>query len=279
MAKKSATKKRVKGMPPWATAPFQLFLDDIDRLEHVVHLSCFGISLSRSTPEVIELLMEVKNDCSKESDRRLEHSRQEAEFAEREVASGFPVLHAWAVVGLWAHLESLIRSFLIEWLKHKRSARTIEEIARVKVRLGEYERIPRDQRNLFIVGILERELGAALRKGIDRFEVMLAPFGLDGELPDLLRREIYELGQVRNVIAHNATKIDRHLLKACPWLKGKVGDYFQVSPEMFNRYSIAAMAYVNLIICRIGKHFGVNTSERRASMERKVEKLLSKKSM
>jgi len=87
--------------------------------------------------------MKAENDHSEESSRRLDKAREEAELAEREVASGFPVLHAWAVVGLWAHLESLIRTFLVEWLKHKRSARTIEQIARVKVRLGEYENIPR----------------------------------------------------------------------------------------------------------------------------------------
>jgi len=233
----------------------------------------------RVTPKVIKVLMKAEDDHSEESSRRLDKAREEAELAEREVASGFPVLHAWAVVGLWAHLESLIRTFLVEWLKHKRSARTIEQIARVKVRLGEYENIPRDQRHLFVVEFLERELGAALRKGIDRFEVMLAPFGLDGELPDLLRREIYELGQVRNVIAHNATKIDRRLLQACPWFKGKMGDYFQISPEMFNRYIFAATVYASLIICRVGEHFGVNMSESRTSMEKEVEIRLPNKSI
>lgn len=132
---------------------------------------------------------------------------------------------------------------------------------------------------MFVVEILERELGAALRKGIDRFEVMLAPFGLDGELPDLLRREIYELGQVRNVIAHNATKIDRRLLQACPWFKGKMGDYFQISPEMFNRYIFAATVYASLIICRVSEHFGVNMSESRTSMEKEVEIRLPNKSI
>jgi len=31
MAKRSATKKKVKGSPSWATDPFRHFLDDIDR--------------------------------------------------------------------------------------------------------------------------------------------------------------------------------------------------------------------------------------------------------
>ena len=105
---------------------------------------------------------------------------------------------------------------------------------------------------------------------------MLEPFGLSGELPASLRREIYELSQVRNLIAHNASKVDRRFINACPWLDVKIGDEFIVSRNMFVRYVYVTTAYSTLIICRVGEHFGVDMSDNRISILEKMEKLLSK---
>ena len=275
MSAKVSPKKR-KGVPDWARDPFEHFLDEADRLRHIVRLSSAGISMIRATPKVIEALMKVKADNATEESQRLEHARRDADLAEREVKSGFPILHAWAVVALWALFEAMIRTFVAEWLKHKRTAWRTESIQRLRIKLGEYESIPRNQRHRFVVEMLEKELGAGLRDGVTRFEAMLEPFGLSGELPASLRREIYELGQVRNLIAHNFSKVDRRFADACPWLEVKIGDEFYVSRDMFERYNYVIIAYVTLIICRLGEHFGVDMSDERFSILEEIEKRVSK---
>lgn len=275
MSAKVSPKKR-KGVPNWAKDPFKHFLDDTERLGHMVRLSSAGIGMLRARPKAIEALMKAGVDDPRIESYGLEDARKDADLAEREVKSGFPILHAWAVVGLWALFEATIRTFVAEWLQHKRTAWRTEPIQRLRIKLGEYESIPRNQRHRFVVEMLEKELGAGLRDGVTRFEAMLEPFGLSGELPASLRREIYEFGQVRNLIAHNASKVDRQFADACPWLDVKIGDEFYVSRDMFGKYHYVTVVYTTLIICRVGEHFGVDMSDNRISILEKMEKLLSK---
>ena len=275
MSAKSSRKKR-KEAPNWALDPFTHFIEEAERLSHMVHLSSTGISMLRGAPRLIETLMKVGEDDPTEESQRLEHARKNADLAEHEVKSGFPILHAWAVVGLWALFEATIRTFVAEWLQHKPTAWRTEPIQRLRIKLGDYESIPRNQRYRFVVEMLEKELGAGLRDGVTRFEAMLDPFGLSGELPASLRREIYELGQVRNLIAHNASKVDRRFADACPWLEVKTGDELYVSRDMVNKYCSVTGAYIALIICRVGEHFGVDMSDTRLSIFEEFEKQPSK---
>ena len=71
---------------------------------------------------------------------------------------------------------------------------------------------------------LEAEFAAGLRNGVERFEVMLKPFGLDGSVPEKLRRDMFEFGQIRNAIVHRGGHVDRQLSNACPWLGFAVGE-------------------------------------------------------
>lgn len=277
--KDTKRKKKKRGTPDWALMPFECFIKETDRLFHVVRLSARGISMLRATPKIIEALMKAEGESSQSKVEQLDDARKETELAQREVESGFPILHSWAIVGLWAQLESLIRVFITSWLKRKRSSWRIEPIARLRIKLGEYESIPKDRRHAFVADLLEREIGAGLRSGVTRFESLLEPFGLSGDLPEILRRTIYEFGQVRNVIAHSGNKVDRHFVGACPWLNAKVGTNIHVSAEMFKRYYFAAGAYITFIICRIGEKYGVDMSETRTSIEEEVNRILSNKSI
>ncbi len=281
MAKSKPVAKRrsKKRVPAWAVDPFHSFLHEAERLEHVVRLSARGIGVLQAMPKVVEVLMEVDKDASGEASQRLENARTEAKLAKREVESGFPVLHSWAVVGLWALLEALIRTFVAEWLKHKRSVWHSEHIQRLKVRLGEYEAIPPSQRHHFVAQLLERDLGAGLKYGVARFETILEPFGLSGDIPEIVRRTIYELAQVRNLAVHRASKVDRRFLQACPWLDVRVGDQLHVSVGSFNKYTCAAMAYVTLLICRVKEHFGINMAKHRASTEEFIDRQLADKTL
>jgi len=243
-------------IPAWVQEPIRQCLDAIQRLLDVVRLSARGIAMLRGMPNLLEALELLSDEADDQEAADVEAAKREAKLAEREVDTGFPVLHAWAVVGLWTLLEAMVRDLVATWLKRKPTAWRCECVAGLRVRIGEYQAVPEYQRHAFVADLLERELGAGLRAGVARFETLLEPFGLAGAIPKRLRREIFELGQVRNALVHRAGKVDRQLLDACPWLDHKIGDDLHVTGPTLLSYQGAAIAYVKLIICRLGVVYG-----------------------
>lgn len=243
----------------------------------VVDLSAHGIAVVRGMPKVVEVLMDVEDKAEDvEAKSKLERAQAEAILAKKEVKEEFPLLHAWAIISLWASLEAVIKSFVAEWLKHKPTAWRVEPIQRLKIRIGEYESIPRAERHLFVVELLERETGAGLKNGTTRFEALLTPFGLSGESPDIVRQIIFELGQVRNLIVHRGGRVDRIFREACPWVKIPLGHELKVSTKMWHKYNFVVSTYVTLLICRIGTYFEKDMSEILSSLYENVEKLKPK---
>lgn len=274
MAKKTKKSKRKKGSPSWALVCFEQFVCEIERLSQVVELSARGISVIRGMPTIVEVLMKVKDQEElAESNGKLERAKAEAILAKREVEEDFPLLHGWAVISIWALLEALIKSFVAEWLKRKPTAWRIESIQRLKIRIGEYESIPNTERHLFVAELLERETGAGLKKGTSRFEALLKPFGLSGESPDIVKRTIFELGQVRNLIVHRGGRVDRTFREACPWIQVSLGHELKVSNKMMRKYFMAVHIYITLLICRVGTYFGADMRETLSSLYESAEEL------
>lgn len=277
MTKESTEKEHRKkpSGPHWATVPFRNFIDDTHRLQHVVQLSARGISMLCARPKILEALVAYKEDFPDLGDvkNQLEDAQQEAELAKHEVATDFPILHAWAVVALWAHLEALVRNFLSVWLKNQPLARQCDPIQRLRIRLGDYEAIANSYKSLYIIELLEKELGVGLRNGVQHFEALLEPFGLSGPVPKPIADVLYELGQVRNLIAHNAGKVDRRFNEACPWLKAKIGSSLNVSSQRAVVYFRATILYATLILTRSGKIHGKNMTEASEAVEKGAEEL------
>lgn len=113
---------------------------------------------------------------------------------------------------------------------------------------------------------MESETSAGLRNGIDRFEAILKPLGLDGSVPGQLRKDIFEFGQVRNLIVHRGGRVDLQLTNSCPWLNLKVGNELSIKKEHFDQYLKAVRNYAALIICRVGEHFGKDLTKTKKSV-------------
>jgi hypothetical protein len=257
-------------VPKWAKSPFKRFASQAQRLAEVIDISARGMSLLPGMPGLSKLV-----ESEPEGDRStLETAESEAQLAEREVETGFPVLYSWAVVGQWAQLEAFIRQFVASRLRRKPSSWKLPPIAKLRIRLGEYESIPRDQHHLYITQVLEQELGAGKQQGCSRFESMLEPFELSGPVPEALGKAIFELGQVRNAIAHNGGRVDRRLAESCPRLRLKPGDMLAVTRAMFQRYNGPAMAYVYLVFCRVGERYGRNMIENRKKVDAMLRALI-----
>jgi len=254
--------KKKNGAPSWATAPFEWFLEEAKQLDQLLWLSIRGISVLQAGPKVVDAIAFAKGVKDEPKHKKEKKMAQEiASLARNEVEENFPLLYAHNLVAIWSLLEALIRNFVAEWVDHYPEAISTSAFGKIKVSLRDYHCIPDEEKPLYVVELIERELGAGLRKGIDRFEAMLKPFGFSGGVSKETRKSIFELGQIRNALVHRAGHADRTLVDSCPWLNLKIGEKIKVSMEIYARCFNAAHDYNIQLIARIGEKFGADMSE------------------
>ncbi|MBI3409737.1 MAG: hypothetical protein HY040_15460 [Planctomycetes bacterium] len=227
-------------------------------------MSIRGITMFRAMPQLVAAVAKAEGRSEHdETATELANAERHAAFAEHEANNGFPVLHANTALAVWSHLEAGIRLFLARWLQYEKAPFEIDAIQRLRVKIGEYERLQGEDRYFYIIDRLEQETAAPLRCGTSRFEVLLETFGLSGKLDADVQRDLFELNQVRNCLLHRAGRADRRLVDACPWLALEVGQQFKVTHDVTKQYIASAMHYATELVCRIGEHFGVDMAEHR----------------
>ena len=242
-------------LPDWATKPFYEFLDHKRDLAQVLLLSINGISMLRGRYQAIKVLREIEDEGAETCDE-LKAAAEQKTLAQREVDKGFPLLHEQATVFLWGSLEALIRSFVASWLGNRQEAWQSPDVKKLKVNLGDYEALDPGDRCLWVVDLLDKATGAPLRVGVNRFDELLRPFGLQGPFPDDAKKTLFELSQVRNALMHRRGRADRRLIDACPWLELSPGDQIEISHKMWRRYNSVVGMYVLKLIDRVGEAFG-----------------------
>jgi hypothetical protein len=278
-------KQKKMVLPSWSKAPFSHFLTQTIRLSEITRLSCHGIYVIHKHPYQLQVALQIlellgdgagKSTNEERNTHSLEVAQKDAELAANEIQSGFPVIYSNGIVAQWALLEAMTRSILVAWIKNDSTILRKEIIGKLRIRIGEYELLTQEERYHYIAELLEAEVSAGLRYGIDRFEALLKPIGLDGATPKQLRKDIFEFGQVRNAIVHRGGIADRQLLKACPWLKFQVGEPISIHKEDFERYGDAALNYVTLLIARSAQRFGFDTGKKEGVYKRYGESIAPK---
>jgi hypothetical protein len=223
--------------------------------------------MARAVPKAVDAIAKAEGTYgTAEHELQRERAHRTSELARREVDSGFHLIFSFATVALWSLLESMLRDVVVSRLKNDPKAFQGEALGRLRIRLGEYEQLAQEDRYHHVAELLEADLAAGLRNGVDRFEVMLRPFALDGPVPGPLRRDTFEFGQVRNAFVHQGWKADHQLSKACPWLGLVVGQELPLGRDHFERYLRASHHYVILLTCRVGEQFGKDMEEERKAV-------------
>ena len=172
----------------------------------------------------------------------------------------FIELRARTVVALWGDLEDFILTLLAKWLENEPDAMKLEEVRKLKVELGLYEDLEISEKYSYLIELLEEKLKSKYKKGISRFEHLLAPFNLAGKVDERMRRNIFELQHVRNVLVHRRGITDRRLIEACPWLDLEIGQPLVIDHRTFMNYYSSVMDYSLTFNNRILKHFGLEHS-------------------
>ena len=217
--------------------------------------------MHRNRPEVIRFLAEIgkENEHLRHDDSdpldSLEEAERQAEFAKQELDKGFPLLHAQALISCWTALEVYVENLLAAWLENEPSSLEAEAVKKLKVPLWEYHQMDAQERCLYTMQLLQRELSGPLTAGITAFEVQLRPFGLAGHVDKDISKDIFEANHLRNVLVHRGGVADRRLLSACPWLALELGEPVVVGHEEFGRLSLAIIHYAFVIHDRVRQHF------------------------
>ena len=221
-----------------------IFLIRAKELLEFTKMARSAIAETTGIPRLIEAMTKA-NPKHKEG---IEPAKRLAEIAQAEVDSGFAILHSINVVLLWGAMESATRDFLVAWLVKYPEARQVEGIAKLRVKVGEYESFNSEDRMRYLVGLLEREYGAALRPGISRFTKLLHLFGIVPELDNEVRKCLMEMSAVRNVIVHRASIVDQRFIDLCAWTNWKVGDKVQIADAQLQNYLDAQLTFLDQVI-------------------------------
>jgi hypothetical protein len=238
----------------------ELFTDFIKALAetvHLVELSAKGIYQLYSVGELINDY--IHETGQNEDEDTLKRSKEEMDFAKSEAERGFPFLYGQGSVWIWGQLEAFIEDMLVTCMEKDVELTNNEMVRRIKLSLVQYESMSEKERKYYILDNLQRDLQAKFKQGVTQFEAILDVFKWGGKIDDQTRKDLFELGNIRNTLVHRRGIADKRLIESCPWLNMKVGDSIKVDAVSFNRYTKTIMLYVCLIIKRVTIYYGDKT--------------------
>lgn len=188
--------------------------------------------------------------------RAKKHAEATAAFAKSENDAGQPYLFSTCSVRLVALLEALVDDLVAQAIQEPAIPKNHQILSKLKGPLLEFAAAAPDEQAEYLTETLKQAVEAPLKTGSGRFEALLDPVGLGGPIPDVIRRALCELVQVRNVLMHKGAKADRRLIESCPWLGYGRGDKVAVTQKRFHGYRLAAYWYLVEIHGRVHDRFG-----------------------
>lgn len=211
----------------------------------LIHLHMVSVSRLVEIPDFL-----VQAFYEPEDSKWLLSARSQAALAKEEVDSGFPLMHAHALLGLWSALEALIEDLTVAWLIAKPNILQRPAFSKIRAPVADFLQLSEEDRMSYVVTELQRDLKAELRQGVKRFETVLDAIGMGGVVSPQLGKALYEAQQVRNALAHRGGMADRRLIEACPWLDLTAGQPLTVTHAKFEYYTDAVCTYLRDLINR-----------------------------
>jgi len=244
---------------PWAEALFIGFLERNARNQRLQRFAHFGIRSTSKLSEYVEAREQYNELEGKKADAAaIAQSKDDAEFAQREIAAGMPFLFSIAAIMLWGSVEAFLHDLLVQCLHHDRVLLGAERAAKVRVSIAVLEALTTEERLYYLVTALERELPRP--SGAPKFEAVFRELTLRTGASTQTLRDLFELQQVRNALLHRNETVDHGLASACPWLELVVGQPITITPKQLGRYTTAALVYSGLAHRVVTSHFGGSTS-------------------
>ena len=228
---------------------FEAGIRFLEEAHRVLIVAVRGIASLRGVGHLTEALAEYDRGEGKPvSDDAVKKAHELARLAVQEVESDFPLLHAHTVVAMWSTLETLIPNFAAAWLVEFPETLERSEFERVQVPVALLREQDDHLRMAAVISDLTERTASSLKPGVGQFQEVLKALGLGFGISDELRRDLFELSQVRNLIVHRLSVVDQKFARECPWLGLKIGDRLKITSEMYLRYHKAIMTYLTELI-------------------------------
>jgi hypothetical protein len=248
-------------VPAYALEPLKRCYRSLITSLELLHISMLGIGTVSNYPKMNQRLMDLTVQAGQEITDKvradLEEAKRLANFADGESKNGFPFLHAFATVGAWGTLEVTVEDLLVGILLNEPETLGMEELEKIRIPLAKFEELDKEERMRFILRELARTKTTAAGQGVSAFENLLQVFGLSGDVDEGVRKLLWEMNHVRNIIVHRDSYADLRLVQSCPWLNVKTGDRVLVDHERYGGYSDAICGYVDTLKVRLRKRYDV----------------------
>jgi len=244
--------------PAWALTACKSFLEQAQVVNEVLDLCMRGVGSITNFPQIVSAIAKAEGTFGSKAVEE-ERNRAEAlkERALREINSGFSTLHSQATISLWSSLESMVKDLVSDWICNRPETLNDTSWANLKVRVGDYEPLDAEQRADYLVELADLNLGGPLKQGVTRFEKLLETIGLGGAVSDEVRKTLFELQQVRNVLVHRQGVADQRFCRTCAWMNMTPGQRVAINRERYEGYVSAAYSYASELIIRTAESFGV----------------------
>jgi hypothetical protein len=179
-----------------------------------------------------------------------------AELAGGDIDNDFPGLNAQALVAMNSALDSMVEEFapamreiLVKAFVNQAFKRAEEQVPDTAAELDDEKRGVLREVILKTVADLQPRLNRLLGSGAERYEKRLRGVNLgtagDRPIPADLDVALTELGAIRDVLIHRASRIGMKALEQAPSLAGRYreGQLVRLTREDYRRYTAAIRCY------------------------------------
>jgi hypothetical protein len=232
----------INELPPWLQPIMNQFLAHLRTEERMLHINMVALKNFTILPDLLEVrqkLFAASDDVCQPTESEIATNRKDAEWIEKEIEKGYPLLHQHVVVSIWSALEIFCEDLSVFWLASIREAWEVEAVRKLKIQVAIFNNLDSTERARYVIHELQHELKTDLKEGLGRLEPLLDLFSLKPKVGNNLRRSIFELWQVRNNIVHCGSIVDDKLARSCPWLELKVGERLLVNHQMYAWHNLA----------------------------------------
>lgn len=239
-------------------------LDDLHELEVFANICAKALGGAVHAVRAVEWQIRAASALGKplpfssdeESEKAKVHAAEVVKFAEFQRDNGLPYLFGLCSVRLWALLEALVDEIATQAMQEPESCKDQAILSKLKGPLIPFRNATAEEQAEFLGETLKQAVDAPLKTGVARFEAILEPIGLGGVVGADIRRLLFELSRVRNVLVHKGGRADNRLVESCPWLGMRRGEPTNITGRMFGRYMLAAWWYFMELAGRAAERAG-----------------------
>ncbi len=265
--------------------PIDRYIDDFFALEKFVTLCLHGLEVGVEAGTYIDLSERVAEVLRRPKPFSTPEEREEAIrranalelFSQTQKAQGFPFLYGLAAIKMWALLEAAVDDLIADQLRQHRASK-FPVLARVKGVLVDFIDATEEEKIDILTQKIKESTDSPFKKGCSRFEVPLDAVFLGGSLPESIRKALFELSEVHNVLVHRNATADRRFRDACPWFDTSPGSTIGLVQNHYRMYSLSTLWYFveldNRVLRAAGEPVPSEQISLHADLVRKVDEFL-----